>query len=342
MMKTTRAPAACYRHRRHDSIPLDQRTKAAGRSAAAWTLLTACLVGLVFGCGPDEESQSGRPPGSSDEEVFAQTITAAFCDGLESCCTSRSNELDRAACESGVQALLAGRAPRSENLRFDSAAAEQCLANVRSALPSCAGIELEPCNRVYVGILASGEACERTEECAPVEGSRVYCQQVCKAARRAAEGESCARTCRSETDCGVLPGEPPSNVLNEVSWGECFTEEGLGCVGGECVRAPREGACLGDSVCDRGFDCENGSCVPLAAIGQPCTSKCVPGAYCSPLYVCEAELADGQPCPEEERCASGNCDFDSCGSDRCSPTCQSPTLGRSHGSAAECEGMVHL
>src|SRR5690606_2035334 len=54
-------------------------------------------------------------------------------------------------------------------------------------------------------------------------------------------------------------------------------------------------------------DCENGSCVPLAAIGQPCTSKCVPGAYCSPLYVCEAELADGQPCPEEERCASGNC-----------------------------------
>lgn len=339
---STLFPAPAPRSRRLEA-PSRERSRRPSPWGMTWSVVGFGLIVVAASCGPDEPDGEGPSGPSNEAEAFAGSVTAAFCDGLDACCAARSNAFDRSACESGVSGLLAQLAPDPEALRFDAAAAEQCLASVRAALPSCAGIDLEPCNRVYVGTVATGEPCDRDAQCAPVEGSRVYCQQVCKAARRAAEGEACARTCRSETDCGTLPGEPPSNVVNEVSWGECFTEDGLGCVGGACVRGPRDGACLGGAVCDRGFECRDGTCTALAAIGQPCTSsRCVDGSYCSASEVCEAEIANGERCLEEEGCASGNCALDSCGTDSCPPTCRPSTLGSAHGSAAECGGTVHL
>jgi hypothetical protein len=241
-----------------------------------------------------------------------------------------------------TRSVLAGRVSPSDDVRFDSVAAEQCLANIRAAVPTCSGVELEPCNRVYVGTLSAGQTCDRSDECAPVVGSRTYCLGVCKAARRASAGESCVRTCREADDCVVLPGEPPADLMSKSSWGECFTEDGLACVGGMCVQAPAEGAlCLAGTFCDRGLECDGMACVRRPAIGEAC-GNCSSEAYCSGANVCTQKLATGSPCDEDEPCASGTCGRDACTEENCSSACQSATLGAAHGSNQECSGMVHL
>ncbi|AUX27662.1 uncharacterized protein SOCEGT47_082600 [Sorangium cellulosum] len=321
------------------------RAARARRAAAGSSLVFA----IAIACGPAAPGGEPAPvPGpSAQAEAFADEVVEAFCDGLGSCCTALSRTFDRASCEANARTLIAKRAPVSDDVRFDPAAAEQCLANIRAALPTCSGIEDEPCGRIYVGTLAPGEACDRYDECAPIPGGRTYCLDVCKAARRAAEGESCVRTCRSENECGVLTGEPIPDIMSLTTRGECFAEDGLACVGGVCVRAPGQGAaCLDGWLCDRGLDCDNDTCVPLPAVGEPCTSRCASGAYCgsdSALNsVCVPYLALGEPCSHDQVCSSRSCGTHACTQDSCAPACQSPTLGRPHGSAAECAGTVHF
>ncbi|WP_437961307.1 hypothetical protein WME76_17830 [Sorangium sp. So ce119] len=267
----------------------------------------------------------------------------AFCGGLGSCCTGLSRTFDRASCEANARDLIARRVPVSDDVRFDPAAAEQCLTSIRTALPTCSGIESEPCDRIYVGTLAAGEACDRSDECAPIAGSRTYCLDVCKAVRRAAEGESCVRTCKSETECGHLPEEPPYDVMSLATWGDCFMEDGLACVGGVCVRAPGQGAaCLQGVVCDRGLDCDSDTCVPIPTLGEACTWGCTPGSFCTYDGVCAAQLPLGEWCQDDKACSSGSCGSNACQLMSCPVACQSPTLGDPHGSAAECAGMVHF
>jgi hypothetical protein len=327
-----------------------QRRRATRSKSDLNRALTAALsvaFGIVtaLGCGPAERNDDQpTPPGAtSSEQAFADALVSAFCEGLAACCSSRARALETTICETKIRSIVAGRATPSDDVRFDQGAADQCLTNVRATLSTCAGVELEPCDRVYVGTLAAGQACDRNDECAPVEGTSTYCQGVCKAARREAVGGSCVRTCRAEDDCFVLPGEPAADVVNKAAWGECFTEDGLACVGGSCVRAPAGGvACLAGSFCDRGLGCVNGVCAPLPAVGEVCTRNCAPGAACSGTGVCRQALSAGSPCAEDEECASGKCGRDACTAESCPSACQSPTLGPAHGAAQECAGTVHL
>jgi hypothetical protein len=141
----------------------------------------------------------------------------------------------------------------------------------------------------------------------------------------------------------VLPGEPAADLTSRATWGECFTEDGLACVGGSCVRAPAEGAaCLAGAFCARGLDCDAAVCRRLPATGEACTGDCAPGAYCSATSVCVPELAVGAACTEEDICGSGECGRDGCTVENCASACQSPTLGAAHGSAQECSGTIQL
>ncbi len=333
----------------------DERIAARRVSRAVSATFTALVLGLACSPAPGDHDPSTNPGASSEEEAFAEEIVAAFCDGLAGCCSYLSRTFERAACEAGVRARIAARAPAANTaMRFDPDAAAQCLANVRAALPSCKGIELEPCNRVYVGTLPSGSACT-SGECAPVPDAQVLCAGTCRVYHRAAVGQSCARSCRTESQCGVLPGESAPDVQSLSEYGRCFLEDGLACVGGACVRAPGEGEeCLGETFCDRGLYCdevsERWTCVRLGGIGEPCTDvKCVPGAYCNDLEnLCMPLKALGERCLDDEECASNRCGLDACEQDArgiptCSgPICQSPTLGKAHGSASECLGEIHL
>jgi hypothetical protein len=205
---------------------------------------------------------------------------------------------------------------------------------VRSALPTCSGVEHEPCNRVLVGTVATGGACESESECAPVAGATVTCLNVCRATRRAKLGEDCIRTCRADNDCGRLEGEPPFDLTNVSSWADCHAEDGLACVGGTCVRGPGAGsACLGNAVCDSGLSCPDArTCTPYPAIGEPC-GRCAPAAYCDTLSAtCAEKRPLGASCSGADACSSG----------RCNRVCESPTLGAPHGASSECSGAIHF
>jgi hypothetical protein len=285
------------------------------------------------GCGPSEAGTKPQEQPSSESE-FADAFAAAFCGGLETCCGRESRTFSEASCDSSVRQALAAEQPSGDSLRFDQQAADACLANVATAVAACEGIEREPCNRIYVGTRATGDACQAERECAPVEGARVACTNgMCKAARRAKVAEPCVRTCTSEDECGRLDGEPPIDLSTTSSWGDCFVADGLACISGSCVRAPGEGAaCLGSVACDVGLDCREGDvCAPYAAIGSAC-GVCAPSAYCDGSNQCAAKLPLGAACDYDDACASARCDS----------VCVTPTLGQAHGSAAECAGQVSL
>jgi hypothetical protein len=293
--------------------------------------LFAAVAGFAA-CGSPEPEE---PPANENAEArFATAFVDAFCDGLEACCGLETRAFNRAACEDSTRAALALERPSTTAVRFDQTAADACLANLRSALPTCAGVEREPCNRILVGTVATGGACESERECAPVAGATVSCLNVCRATRRARVDEDCMRTCRAANDCGRLEGEPPVDLTNVSNWADCYVDDGLACVGGKCVRGPGAGsACLGDVVCDAGLSCRDArTCSPYSAIGQPC-DRCAPAAYCETLSnTCAEKLPLGASCSDPGACASGSCNR----------VCDSPTLGEPHGASSECSGAIHF
>ena len=297
-----------------------------------WSLVTWVASGASFGlgCGP-ENSAPEQPEKDVPAGTFAKDFVADFCNGLETCCSSRSMPFNRTSCDEATQGLLRLSQSTSPRQKFDDVAARACLANVRAAAPACAPIELEPCERVYVGTVPTGQACDAFD-CAPVPGAIVSCLSgTCRAAHRATLGESCKRTCYAEDQCTQVPGEPAFDVTTANSWGDCYVDDGLACVGGSCVRAPAAGnPCLGGQFCDQGARCASGTCEPYPALGSPC-GICAPGQYCD-AGICTAKAALGASCFEDQACASG----------RCETTCSSPTAGEAHGTRDECSGAVHL
>jgi len=296
------------------------------------SLVTWVASGALFGsgCGP-ENSAPERPEKDAPAATFAQDFVAEFCRGLETCCSSRGMPFTRASCDDATLALLLLGQSTSTNQKFDDTAAQACLANVRAAVPGCAAIELEPCERVYVGTVPTGQACDAFD-CAPVPGAVVSCVSgTCRAAHRASQGESCQRTCYAENQCTQVPGEPAFDVMTANSWGDCYVGDGLACMGGSCVRAPAAGSpCLGGQFCDQGLRCASGTCEPYPAVGSPC-GICAPNQYCE-NGICNAKAALGASCSEDLGCTSG----------RCETTCSSPTAGDTHGARNECSGAVHL
>jgi hypothetical protein len=293
------------------------------------------LLAALFACMGCGSPEPEKPPADEKaEDRFSDAFVDTFCDGLEACCGVETRAFNRAACETSTRQALASARPSTAAVRFDQSAADACLANVRTALPTCAGIEREPCDRVFVGTLATGAACEDERECAPVPDATVSCLNVCRARRRAKVGEDCIRTCRAENDCGRLEGEPPFDLMNVSSWADCHTEDGLACVGGKCVRGPGAGsACLGNAVCDVGLSCPDArTCTPYSAIGEPC-DRCAPAAYCNTLTdTCAEKLPLGATCSEADACTS----------ERCNRVCESVTRGASHGASGECAGEIHF
>ncbi len=284
-------------------------------------------------CGP-AQSASPPPPDNSPETRFANQLTDAFCKGLATCCMTTGAPFAQASCQENMQSLLATEQSASKNVRFDQSAADACLASVNASVPLCAVIDLEPCNRVYVGTLAAGAACVDDSDCAPVAGAQVIClTSMCRVIHHANQGDACKRTCYKAGDCTALQGEPAFDPITSgiATWSECYTTDGLGCVGGSCVRGAGVGsACLGGEVCDKDVDCVSGACQAYPPVGGAC-GVCAPEQYCN-SGACATLLSLGARCDDDQACASGRCDS----------TCTPATGGQPHGSPAECGGMVHL
>lgn len=305
----------------------------AASTASAGSSSTANAGGAPVGSGG---TASGT---TATEQAFADSLVAAFCGGLRTCCESQARPFSGPDCETNLRALLAARVVTDPRQVFDPAAAAECLANVEAALPTCAGVEREPCDRVYGGTIATGGACEATSHCAPVSGARVYCLQVCKAERRATEGQACVRTCRAQGDCFALDDAAPSLVGTAVTdYGECYVDDGLLCLQQTCQRAPAVGEpCHDGFFCTAGAVCESGSCVAAPPPGGSCVTQCGPGQLCLG-GICDPLGALGEECFGSGLAADDQCASGFCRNGVCSATA---TIGAPHGDA-ECTGDVHL
>ena len=122
------------------------------------------------------------------------------------------------------------------------------------------------------------------------------------------------------------------DTMAAMSCGEAVVAMGGDTLWGGC-EDPFEGQVAVDGVCASDWDCVSeycsgdsvdfdgnityGVCAEPPTVGMPCDDfDCAPGAYCDSgagTPTCQALLADGSACGNEDECASGGCEGGRCG-----------------------------
>lgn len=258
-------------------------------------------------------------------------------------CVERISGFCRAQSAAADDAAAAGR------LRFNGAKAQECLAALREARDSCdqtafdeAGSSVEgevgPCAEASEGLVAEGDACASTTECADEDAicevdyddpdlNEELGTRDGECVGPGGEGDDCeTRDCReglrclydtadSTYTCQALPGlgEPCPAF-------ECV--EGLGCgydsTSGEyrCMEPAALGETCASGVCEEGLVCTydpvtfEQTCENPPSVGEPCPNyACEPGAYCDDSAAspgtCAAQVPRGGECDPNvfEQCA---------------------------------------
>ncbi len=271
----------------------------------------------------------------------------AYCKSLES-----------AACETRVATA------QKAGLVYDAQAAGTCLASSGTFFEGCLPATLShwaerpvqaACTHVFVGKAKEGETCQKDDDCAPTFGASVGCGRVvgatdgtCRKIPRASSGSSCNLKpeapfvdCDDRSEC-VL-GSSGSICLGPVAKGGSCSfgatgpgtvatgtcDDGLACdsvkhlclppaeSGEDCTRA-----CAKGLVCTyfEGYS----RCMPLPKDGERCNGQCAGSARCI-LGVCGAPRAIGEPCSNQNDCASTYCSYSMYAGS--TSTCQEPPPG---------------
>lgn len=193
-----------------------------------------------------------------------------------------------------VSAIKAGK------MKFNAAAAQECIAALASVCFGTQGAEPKACQDAFVGLVADGAACDDNDVCA---------SDFCKL--------------EMGKNCGVCaPATKPGDACSEAA-DDCSS--GQNCINGACTAANTvtEGKkCLNDDDCTKGLTCAFGEmdavCKALAAKGASCqdNDQCADGLTC--VYssfegpgVCGQAVAAGQPCipsggSSKEQCTPGH------------------------------------
>lgn len=314
-------------------------------------ILVLC-VGALAAC--SDTTTGGGGNNSLTIDTFAPAYYRALCDSLFRCPTVGDNGaavalLESAStCATRVPALGVGGMSdmmglvRAGSIRFDGAAAAECLARVGQSCSQSDSELASLCRRAFTGTVAAGGPCWRNEECA----SGGYCDhgtdtRACPGTCRAplAVGAACTldrqcagwlagtATCVSGMcgpvadvaggvegqRCGVIPGTPANRV-------SCMT--GLACISGMCRRPVAAGApCTSDDACVAGTACARTpgtttrTCVSPSVIvrstaGGMCSANGATAPLCNPLAHLECNamstcvsLGDGSM---GSRCIPGN------------------------------------
>ena len=243
--------------------------------------------------------------GSNPATGFANDYLNTYCHLLFSCtgqfgddirALKHAAESEEVCRTSAGRLILAGEHGVAANvarvgsgtLTFDSAAAAECLSSF-----ACTDIEDGPlrgsaCDRVFDGIVATGESCTFNEACAGIDA---HC---------ASETGTCPGTCTATAALGS-----PCTFREECSTNggtqavDCrFVDTSVICVAIERVTAAMGESCvemlsgttLTTPICNEGLYCPYegtgaGTCQPIAASGGACTSD--------------------QQCPGTEACGAG-------------------------------------
>jgi hypothetical protein len=284
------------------------------RSAIRAGSLALALLGA---CGKSETS--AEPISRS---ALPAELAERFCESLERCCAANEHRFDSAQCRTEYEARFE-RAFAGDydpfRVSFDAQAAGDCLAELTAEL-QCGQLpdRIDPtsaCERLFVGELAAGEACERSVEC---RGRGAFCdgevlECVAPAAgepipvERGELGDACTDDCPDlELEPGgecvvLLPAEQAPGELPVF----CYQSDGLYCgydgSSRVCLRRLGEGGdCSNDpAVCEHPLFCDfaEGACASPRADGKPCSS----GQHCQSGF-CRNERCGAEP--SESECAS--------------------------------------
>jgi hypothetical protein len=228
----------------------------------------------------------GAPAPPTDAADVKAELIEAYCTAKVSCCAQAQVPLDPARCRVNLQA-------RSY---FDEAAAQACLAELRSAVPRsrswCSiidAVDLHVCAQVFgwsPGNMVVGTPCVRDQECAPSAQGRV----VCRGDFPDNQNARCAVVVRGKAGDGPCERYYPQGA--PARFFECDFYE--------------------DLYCDSSTD----TCQKTAPVGAACRSSgpwCATGGYCDQTErICLARLPEGSPCCEgscQDRCVLGTyCD----------------------------------
>ena len=264
---------------------------------------------LVFACGGGEAVLP--PPGVTE---FANSLAHALCDNLAGCCKTNGFSFDAGAClaqtQTAAQTYMIGPGV-ADGARYNPTAASACLALYTSRAQACddallSGIPTdlpgggESCPNLFVGVVAPGQPCTSTFDCAPgPSGSTVVCEAL---------GVSAVPTCTVTGTMGA-----------RCTVGNCYPS-GLTCVYSACAeRSSVGGECVSDSDCVPSAYCpQSGKCAARdLPTGAPCESSpnaCGVGSYCNGATssaTCTPDLGYGAPCTQNAAC--GACNDVACG-----------------------------
>lgn len=210
---------------------------------------------------------------------------------------------------------------KTTNAQCDARLGVDCIASVCSP-PLTPGVTCDETSRCAVGLF-----CDSFDsKCAPLLNEQV----VCGADEQCADGLYCqlgrgGGLCRKK----VLQGKPCGEDADHTQSAESECQDGLVCAGfarkplqpGVCSTPGDVGARCTPSTnvngCTLGLNCSNGACALPPGPGQSCfNGTCLEGAaWCDGSSRCQALVADGGACTQDEQCSGRHCD--SAGTGKC-------------------------
>lgn len=277
-----------------------------------------CLLGL----GACKKSEGSGPVPRTE---LAGRLAVVACSSASQCCQSSGHPFDRDGCQREYAAELSENIDDIDASRvdYDADAAGDCLDAIADSIV-CGDLEeatSPACDRVFLGKVPAGQACENSNECLEQNGQRMTCSSdgngggsVCTPILPAPHGklnEACGITCYEGSSCLIYTTPSSTSVRTG-----CYRDEGLFCDAGSCKALVELGsACSAGDVCKSGSFCDfqTGQC----AVTKP------DGATCSSSLECQSERCtsdDGQGStigePSVSHCkARGTVDADWCSED---------------------------
>lgn len=259
----------------------------------------SCIALTLPACGDeDDDIDSGASGVVESEADFLSQFPALVCRGLETCCQEAGLGYNGALCQA-----LTTPSPVS-NVVFDRDAAQRCITALEQP-PDCSGATVPECDRVYVGMLAPGDACSVDAECTAPEGATANCDGTCTIQSRGTAGQACSASCESFAGSGWVCSGGGLDDIEEV---QCWRDDGLVCSEGTCTALGGPGdECSFDDECRDDAYCDGAACQARVEAGAACaqSGECATGTYCA--EVCTPQLAEGEACSEDEQCLGQNC-----------------------------------
>lgn len=301
-------------------------------------LALICLA-LPVACG-DDDSKGGDAAPVAEADFFTG-FTEITCEGQAQCCTRGSRGFDQTKCQEEAGELrdeLQGDSSK-DGLAYDPQVGGNCLAQFRQQYASCRQDEEqldEQCEGIYHGTRGLGEACTRDECGRTSDGTLLRCARTsvasqegtCQAVSRkvAREGKHGQAGDACTTSCSLFPGGGISctsggssqSPIPDPNAPPCFDTDGLYCgPDNRCVPPVAEGQpCSAQAQCAPGLSCTFSQvCEAQPGVGTPCAMAniCGDSTYCNVAADrCEERKTTGQPCEEDDECASFACSGGAC------------------------------